>query len=248
MASGPGQAQVGGHRVVEQVPVLRDHADRPADGGEGQVAHVDPGQAHRALVDVVEPGGEGGQRRLAGARRPDERHELAGLGPERHAVEDLDAAPGVEHRHLLQRGQRHLVGRRVGEAHAVELDRHRACGHRGRVGLLLDERLEVEHLEHPLEADQGGHDLDPGAGQAGERGVEAGEQQGERHHGAGLEPALERQVAAEPVHQGERQGRDQREGGDEAPLGHGRAHADVAHPLGPVDRTPPPRRRGGRTA
>ena len=63
---------------------------------------------------------------LPGAGRADQRDHLAGLGAERDAVQHLDAAAGVERGDLLQRGQRHLVGRRVGEADVVELDRHRA--------------------------------------------------------------------------------------------------------------------------
>jgi hypothetical protein len=50
-----GVAQVGRDRVVEQVAVLGDDADRAAHGRERQVAHVDPAQLDGAAVDVVEP-------------------------------------------------------------------------------------------------------------------------------------------------------------------------------------------------
>ena len=90
----------------------------------------------------------------------------------------------VEHGDLLQRGERHLVGRRVAEAHVVELDRHRPVRQRRRVGRLGDQRLDVEHLEHPLEADERGDHVEPGGGQRGERRVQAVEQQRHRHDGA----------------------------------------------------------------
>ena len=117
-----GVAQVGPDRVVEQVPVLGDDADRVADRLERQVAHVDAGQAHGARVGVVEPGHERGERRLAGAGRADEGDGLAGFDAERDVVEHLLARPVVEHGDLLQRRQRHPVGRRVGEPDTGQLD------------------------------------------------------------------------------------------------------------------------------
>ena len=152
VASGRGVLEVGADRVVEEVAVLGDHADRRADVVEGQVAHVDARQRDDAGVGVVQAGHERGDGRLAGARRAHEGDGLPGLHPERHAVEHLVAAAVVEHRDLLERGQRHLVGRRVGEAHVVQLDRHRPGRQRRGIGRLLDQRLDVEHLEHPLEA------------------------------------------------------------------------------------------------
>ena len=46
-----------------------------------------PSIAHRAARDVVEARDELRQRGLAGARRPDERHQLAGLDDGGHAVQ-----------------------------------------------------------------------------------------------------------------------------------------------------------------
>ena len=126
-----------------------------------------------------------------------------------------------------------LSARGVAEADVVELHGHRAVGHATGVGLLGDQRRQVEHLEDPLEADQGGHHVDPGAGQRGERRVEAGEEQGERDDGAGLEPAVQREVAAQAVDEGERQRRHQGQRGEEDPLAHRRPHTDLRHSLGP---------------
>ena len=81
--------------------------------------------------------------------------------------------------HVLQRGERDLVRRGVGEADVVELHGERPGRGGDGVGLLLDERLEVQDFEDPLEADQGAHDLHAGVGERGERRVEAGEQQGQ---------------------------------------------------------------------
>jgi hypothetical protein len=77
------------------------------------------------------------------------------------------------------------------------------------IGLLGDQRLEVQDLEHPLEADQGAHHLDPGAGQRGERSVQPGQQQRERDDGTRVELSAQRIEAAEAVHQRECQRRHQ---------------------------------------
>ena len=77
-------------------------------------------------VGVVEPRHQRRDGRLAGARGADQRHRLPRRHGERHAVQHLVAGALVEHRDLLQRRERHLVGRRVAEAHVVELDRDRA--------------------------------------------------------------------------------------------------------------------------
>ncbi len=148
-------------------------------------------------------------------------------------MQDLFAAPGVEGGDLLQGGEGDLVGGRVGEAHGVELHRDRAVRHLPGVRLLGDQRLEVQHLEDPLKADQRAHHLDVRPGQRGQRGVEPGEQQGERDDRAGLQVAAQGEEAAEPVDDGERQGGDQGECGDEVGLHHRRADADVPYPTGP---------------
>ena len=63
-----------------------------------------------------------GDRRLARARRTDERDHLAGLGGERDVAQDLAGVAGLGARDRLERGQRDLVGARVAEGHVVELD------------------------------------------------------------------------------------------------------------------------------
>ena len=70
---------------------------------------------------------------------------------------------------------------RVAEPHVVELD---AAGRRDQVdgaGPVLDGDGRVEHLEHPLEADQGRHEVDPGVGEAGERPVDPRDVGGHGH-------------------------------------------------------------------
>ena len=98
---------------------------------------------------------------------------------------------------------------------------------------LVDQRIEVEHLEDPLEADQRGHRVDAGARQRRERGVQLAEQQRHRHHRPGIEPAADGEIAAEPVHHGEGERRNEGERGEEHVLAHRRAHADLGDPLGP---------------
>ncbi len=76
------------------------------------------------------------------------------------------------------------------------------AGSDGRVRLLLDQRLQVEHLEDPVEADQRGHHLDLHVGQRPDRPVDAGEQLGERDQRAELERAVDHQAAADAVDDG----------------------------------------------
>ena len=130
--AGRRQGQVRPDRLVEQVAVLRDDADGVLQRSERHVADVGPGQPHRAGVDVVEPGHQRGDGRLARTGGPDQGHHLPGQRGERNPVQHFVTAAVVEHRHLLERGQRHLVGRRVAEADVVELDGHRTVGNRHR--------------------------------------------------------------------------------------------------------------------
>ena len=120
----------------------------------------------------------------------------------------------------------------VGEPDVVELHRDGTRRHLDGVGLLLDQRLEVEDLEDPLKTDQGAHDLHPGVGERGERRVQAGEQQCQHHDVARGELAAQRKPAAQPVDEGQGQRRDQRQRGDERELQHRGAHADVPDPAG----------------
>ena len=142
-------------------------------------------------------------------------------------MQHLVAAAVVEHRDLLERRQRDLVGGGIAEAHVVELHRHRPDGQRLGIGRLLDERIHVEHLEHPLEAHEGGDHVEPGGGQGRERAVEAVQEQRHRDDGARIDLALDREVATQAVDQGQGQARDERERPHEHGHGHGRLHADV---------------------
>ena len=67
-----------------------------------QVADVDPVEGDPAGVDVVEAGDQAGQRRLARAGRPDDRHRLAGGDGEIEAVEDGVGVRGVGEPHPLE--------------------------------------------------------------------------------------------------------------------------------------------------
>ncbi len=110
-------------------------------------------------------------------------------------MQDLLAAAGVQGGNLFEGGQRDLVGGRVGEADVVEFHGHRTGGNRRGVRFLGDQRLEVQDLEDPLEADQRAHDLHPGVGQGRQRGVQPGEEQREHHHVAGCQLAA---MASQP--------------------------------------------------
>ena len=176
------------------------------------VAQVVPADAHRAGVEsyirvtswliVVLPAPDGPTRATscpASARKRD-------------AVQDLRRRRAVQHRDRLQRGQRHLVGASgSGSGRRRTRPWRRRGGSATGVRLLGDHRLQVEHLEHPLEADQRGHHVDLHVGQRGQRSVQPGQVGGERHEGADAERARRRERAADAVDEGGGQRRDEGE-------------------------------------
>ena len=121
-------------------------------------------------------------RGLAGARRPDQRDQLAGLGAgtTRRAA---PAALGAWSSTATDSSDASDTSsaRRVAEVDVVELDRRRRRGGSvDRVRLVGDHRRQVEHLEDPVERHQRGHHVDLHVGQRGERAVEPAEVGGQR--------------------------------------------------------------------
>ena len=119
---GLGVAQVLADRRVEEVRLLRHHADHLAQALQRHVAHVVAVDRHGAAVDVVEARHEIGDRRLAGAAGADQRRRA---GPACTSNE-MSSSVGplgvgrVAERHMVER---HLAAhRRRGRARA-----HRAC-------------------------------------------------------------------------------------------------------------------------
>ena len=100
-------------------------------------------------------------------------------------------------------------------------------------GAVLEVVRGVEHLEHPLEADERGHHVDPGVGELGERPVDAGDEGGQGHEGARAERAVDDEDAPEPVDGRGGERADEAEGDEEGAAVHGGAHADGAHAVGP---------------
>jgi hypothetical protein len=87
------QPQVLGHReLAVEGRLLRD----PADLG-GRLRD-------RALVGALDPGEDREERRLAGAIRPDDPHELAALGADRHAAKGDAVAEALDDVARLQDG------------------------------------------------------------------------------------------------------------------------------------------------
>ena len=197
----------------------------------GQVPDVDAAEAHRARR----------RRRRGGA--PARPGSTCRRPTSRPAPPSARARPGATRRgarprHRGRRGRRPPRGRPArprrptgsGSARRRARPATGPVGHGRGVGRLGDQRLDVEDLEDPLEADQGGDHVEAGGGQRGERRVEPGQQQGHGDDGAGVEVALQGQVAAEAVDERLGQARHQGQGPQEHLGGHGRAHADVAAP------------------
>ena len=141
----------------------------------------------------------------------------------------------VEDGDLLQRGEADSIGGRVGELDRVELDCGRLVGLEldGVVGI-GDQRLDVEHFEDPLEADERGRHVESSVGQGGQRRVQPVEEERQRDDGAGVELALECQVAAEAVDDRLGEAGHQPEGAHEDFGRHRRADADVPDLAGSI--------------
>jgi hypothetical protein len=104
-------------RSPEQVEALEDEPDVVATEQrelvEIELGDLDPAKEVRAGGRAIEAADDVHARRLAGAARADDRHELAVGDRERHAVEraDLGVARAVDLRHVAQLDER-LTGRR----------------------------------------------------------------------------------------------------------------------------------------
>ena len=85
---GLAERDVVGDRPREQVRLLRDHDDRAAQVLRVQRPQVDAVELDHAVARVVEPRDELRERRLARARRPDERDRLPGRDVEVEARQD----------------------------------------------------------------------------------------------------------------------------------------------------------------
>ena len=142
--------------------------------------------------------------------------------------------PGVllQDGHRFQRGERDLLGARVGEVDLIELDRGRTSWNVDRLGILGDHRHDVEDLEQALERDEAGHDVDVDVRELGYRAVEAGEVLGEGDDGADLDRTVRGRDPPEAVDEGRGDGRGQREPDEEEAGIGGLGDADVAHPTG----------------
>ena len=104
---GAAVGDVGPDRVGEEEGVLEHHPERRPQLRQTQLPHRHAAEAHPPVLRVVEAGEQLGDRRLARARRPDQRHGLPRLDVQRQPVE-------------------HRLAARVTEPHVVELDRERA--------------------------------------------------------------------------------------------------------------------------
>jgi hypothetical protein len=146
------------HRVGEQGRVLERHRDVPAKIPQAQVADVDPVDQDRAARHLVEARRERGERRLARAGQPHQRHRLAGLEHQVDAGEEVGR-----------------VGRRVrvGEAHAAELESAARLLEGLRMLRVGDQHRLVQHLEEPVDRVAGVH---------GEGQQEADRLEGEPQH------------------------------------------------------------------
>ena len=110
---------------MEEVRVLADHADHVVQRPLSHVPDVEPANAHRALVGVIQPRHQVSDRRLTRTRGPDQGGQLSGGRGEAHVVQHAQPrirALGHWQGNGLQRRERYLRRGRVVERDMVEDD------------------------------------------------------------------------------------------------------------------------------
>ena len=220
---------------MEQVRVLHDEADRIAHGVEREITHVVAVEEHAAFAHVGDPRNEHRGRRLARSGRSDERDELTGLDDERHVAQDpaalhLVVGDGA----LLEGGQGRHGGGRVPEPHVIELDASLRRDQVEGAGPVVDQRGEVEHLEHALERHQRGQHVDASVRELREWLVDLGDVHREGGHRPDRQRSGDHQVAADVVDDRGTDRGDEAERDEQHARVHGARHADVSDALGPI--------------
>ena len=115
------------------------------------------------------------------------------------------------------------------ERHVVELDASLHEREIDRVGAVGDGGREVEDFEDALERDERGHHVDARIRELRERLVDLPDIDRERRDRACGDRAGNREIAADPVHDGRSDGGDQTEGDEQHPAVHRGLDADVAN-------------------
>jgi hypothetical protein len=133
---GAPERDVVGDRAGEQEALLGHHAQLRAQRRRAHVAQVMAVDRHAPLGGVVEAPHQLGQRRLAGSRRPHQRHRLTG----RHLQVHVPQRPGA-----VAIAERHLFECQVP---LDPLQRHRA-GTIHQVGLLVQQLEDLVQRRHP---------------------------------------------------------------------------------------------------
>ena len=87
--------------AAEEPGVLQHHPEVLAQGAAGDLRDVAAVEGDAAAVELVEPHDEVHERRLAGARRPDDGDGLPGLGHERQVLDERPVRV-VGERHVLE--------------------------------------------------------------------------------------------------------------------------------------------------
>ena len=208
---GPAVGDVVAHRVVEQDDLLGDEADLAAQRRQGHVAHVAAVDEQRPLGHVVETRQQVHQARLAGAARPDQRHDRAGGDDQIDPPQDGRLAVREMHPPELDAlAERRQIDRARPLAHAVrqvhEVEDALGRGHR-LLQLVVDLHQvldrQVDHGERADEREElsarelAGADTHQGVGQ--EDGAADGPDQVQNRSGDGRQACAALLRALDPV-------------------------------------------------
>ena len=143
---------------MEEVGILRHHADRSGQALQRQVAHVVPVDQDPAPGHVVEARHQVAERCLASTRVPDQRGHGAGLRAQRNAPQDpirglcrqLPVLALLAGLFRLQRSDRVADGCWVAEPDVLQLDLAARVDQIPGAGPLRDGVGSVQHFEDAL--------------------------------------------------------------------------------------------------
>ena len=226
---------------MEQIGLLGHHTDRVGQAPQRDVAHVVSVDADRSVVHVIEPGQQVADRCLPGATRPDQSHQLTRRCGERDILERPFARRGhrgdgfsvvtgraAERIEAFDAFQPLRCCTHIREVDAVEVDPPFDPIEAASIRFLGQVELEVHDLEHALETDEGGCELDPRIRNRRQRAVQLCDQRCERHEGADRQRVRgDHQVSANPVHRSGADGTHQTEHGEEPTADHRSPDAEV---------------------
>ena len=170
-----GVAKILGNGVVEQMWVLRHHANRTAQRIEREITNIVTIDTHRTFGDVVQTRHQRTHCRFARTRWTDECNQLPRKNRSRDIVKNLDTRAIVDRpaQPDFERSKRLFRARRIAEGDVIKLDRALGRGKIDCIFFVIERIAKIEDFKNAIEGNKCGHDVDTSARERGERFIDA---------------------------------------------------------------------------